>query len=67
VLKSLSETPCRNVKIADCTVSGHCNGLKMGTESGGGFDPLRTDLWANRRRFAVDRRDSVTRRAAKTF
>ncbi|MGB2822303.1 MAG: glycoside hydrolase family 28 protein [Phycisphaerae bacterium] len=37
VLKSLSETPCRNVRIADCTVSSHCNALKMGTESGGGF------------------------------
>ena len=37
VLKSLSDRPCRNVLVADCTVSSHCNALKMGTESGGGF------------------------------
>lgn len=37
VLKSLSERPCKNVNITDCTVSSHCNALKMGTESGGGF------------------------------
>jgi polygalacturonase len=37
VLKSLSAEPCRNVTITDCTISSHCNALKMGTESGGGF------------------------------
>jgi polygalacturonase len=36
-LKSTSGEPCRNVRINDCTVSSHCNQLKMGTESGGGF------------------------------
>jgi polygalacturonase len=37
VLKSLSQRPCRKVWISDCTISSHCNALKMGTESGGGF------------------------------
>jgi len=43
VLKSLSETPCRNVRIRDCVVSSHCNALKMGTESGGGFVDITID------------------------
>ncbi len=37
VLKSISDRPCRDVRISDCAVSSHCNALKMGTESGGGF------------------------------
>ena len=37
VLKSLSLKPCRNVTIANCVISSHCNAIKMGTESGGGF------------------------------
>jgi polygalacturonase len=36
-LKSMSGVPCRNVKISGCYSSSHCNALKMGTESGGGF------------------------------
>ena len=36
-LKSTSGTPCSNVKISGCVSSSHCNALKMGTESGGGF------------------------------
>ena len=43
VLKSLSETPCRRVRIRDCVVSSHCNALKMGTESGGGFVDIAVD------------------------
>ena len=36
-LKSLSDQPVRDVRIRDCVISSHCNALKMGTESGGGF------------------------------
>jgi polygalacturonase len=36
-LKSTSTLPCENVAISDCKLSSHCNGIKMGTESGGGF------------------------------
>jgi hypothetical protein len=36
-LKSTTGTPCRNVKISGCASSSHCNALKLGTESGGGF------------------------------
>ena len=36
-LKSTSERPCENICIADCIVSSHCNAVKMGTESNGGF------------------------------
>ncbi len=36
-LKSTSERPCENIRIADCIVSSHCNAVKMGTESNGGF------------------------------
>ena len=37
VLKSLSQRPCEDVAIRDCVVSSHCNAIKLGTESGGGF------------------------------
>jgi polygalacturonase len=36
-LKSLSLKPCENIAISDCVISSHCNSIKMGTESGGGF------------------------------
>ncbi len=36
-LKSTSPRPCENVLVADCVVSSHCNALKLGTESNGGF------------------------------
>jgi len=36
-MKSLSVSPCENITISDCVVSSHCNSIKMGTESGGGF------------------------------
>lgn len=40
VLKSLSLDPCRNVAISRSTVSSHCNAIKLGTESGGGFQDI---------------------------
>jgi hypothetical protein len=36
-LKSTSERPCENVLISNCVVSSHCNAIKMGTDSTGGF------------------------------
>ena len=37
VLKSTSARVCRDVTVSNCIVSSRCNGLKMGTESNGGF------------------------------
>jgi polygalacturonase len=36
-LKSTSARPCENVIVRGCTVSSHCNAIKCGTESNGGF------------------------------
>lgn len=36
-LKSTSPRLCENVRIADCVVSSHCNAIKLGTETNGGF------------------------------
>jgi len=36
-LKSTSPLPCQNVRIEDCVVSSHCNAVKLGTETNGGF------------------------------
>lgn len=36
-LKSTLERPCENVLISNCVVSSHCNAIKMGTDSTGGF------------------------------
>jgi polygalacturonase len=36
-LKSTSERVTENVAISDCIVSSHCNAIKTGTESTGGF------------------------------
>ena len=36
-LKSTSPRCCENVRIADCVVSSHCNAVKLGTETNGGF------------------------------
>lgn len=36
-LKSTSARPCERVTIRNCTVSSHCNAIKCGTESNGGF------------------------------
>lgn len=36
-LKSTSPRACEDIRIWDCTFSSHCNAIKMGTESTGGF------------------------------
>ena len=36
-LKSTSPRLCENVCISDCVVSSHCNAVKLGTETNGGF------------------------------
>ncbi len=36
-LKSTSPRLCENVSIHDCIVSSHCNAIKLGTETNGGF------------------------------
>ena len=36
-LKSNGPSPCENVLIEDCIASSHCNALKLGTETTGGF------------------------------
>jgi len=40
-LKSTSGRACENVTIRDCTVSSHCNAIKCGTESNGGFKDMK--------------------------
>jgi hypothetical protein len=40
VLKSTLDRPCRDVVVTNCVVSSLCNGLKVGTESVGGFDNI---------------------------
>lgn len=36
-LKSTSPRLCENVRISNCVVSSHCNAIKLGTESNGGY------------------------------
>ena len=36
-LKSTSPRLCENISISDCEVSSHCNAVKLGTETNGGF------------------------------
>jgi polygalacturonase len=36
-LKSTSPRLCENIRISNCMVSSHCNAVKLGTESNGGF------------------------------
>lgn len=36
-LKSTSPRLCENVRITDCVISSHCNAVKLGTETNGGF------------------------------
>ena len=36
-LKSTSPRLCENIRILNCEVSSHCNAVKLGTESNGGF------------------------------
>lgn len=40
VLKATTGRPCRDVVVANCVVSSLCNGLKLGTESNGGFEGI---------------------------
>ncbi len=40
-LKSTSPRLCEDVHIHDCTVSSHCNAIKLGTETNGGFRGIR--------------------------
>ena len=40
VLKSTLDRPCRDVTVTNCVVSSRCNGMKVGTESVGGFDNI---------------------------
>ncbi len=36
-LKSTSPRLCEHIRISDCVVSSHCNAVKLGTETNGGF------------------------------
>ena len=36
-LKSTSPRLCEHITISDCVVSSHCNAIKLGTETNGGF------------------------------
>lgn len=36
-LKSTSPRMCENINISNCVVSSHCNAIKLGTETNGGF------------------------------
>ena len=36
-LKSTSPRLCENIRISNCVVSSHCNAIKLGTESNGGY------------------------------
>lgn len=36
-LKSTSPRKCENINITNCVVSSHCNAIKLGTETNGGF------------------------------
>lgn len=40
-LKSTSPRLCENVSIQNCIVSSHCNAIKLGTETNGGFRNIR--------------------------
>lgn len=37
VLKSTADRVCENVTVSNCVLNTRCNGLKLGTESNGGF------------------------------
>ena len=40
VLKSTAARACRDVVVGNCVLRSNCNGLKMGTESNGGFQNI---------------------------
>ncbi|HVT13812.1 MAG TPA: glycoside hydrolase family 28 protein [Fimbriimonadaceae bacterium] len=39
-LKGTLDQPCEQVVITNCTISSHCNAIKMGTDSSGGFKDI---------------------------
>lgn len=39
-LKSTFERPCEGIRVGDCIARSHCNAIKMGTESNGGFKDI---------------------------
>lgn len=39
-LKGTLDRPCENVQIMNCTISSHCNAIKFGTDSSGGFKDI---------------------------
>lgn len=40
VLKSTADQPTTDVTVTNCVISSHCNGLKLGTETNGGFENI---------------------------
>ncbi len=40
VLKSTSQYPDQNITVTNCVLSSHCNAIKLGTESMGGFKDI---------------------------
>ena len=40
-LKSTGPAPCERVLVTNCVVSSHCNAIKTGTESTGGFKDIK--------------------------
>jgi polygalacturonase len=40
VIKSTAARPSRYLTVTNCTISTHCNALKLGTESNGGFEDM---------------------------
>jgi hypothetical protein len=48
VLKSTADLPCLEVAITNCTINSDCNGLKLGTETNGGFQNIVIDNCAIR-------------------
>jgi len=40
VIKSTLARPARNIVVTNCVLSTHCNALKLGTESNGGFENI---------------------------
>ena len=42
-LKATSSLPCRDITASGCTLSTHCNAIKLGTESLGDFERIRVE------------------------
>jgi polygalacturonase len=39
-LKSTLDRPCEGIRVSDCIARSHCNAIKLGTESTGGFKDI---------------------------